>query len=172
MGNIQDMTKETLQRFEYCNKHYIRVSSTGCITNGWSDGPFNHREPSEDDILINDKGGYQFRLVFEDGSLSEENPALFDAAYNIPLYRWTGEHVVVRTREEIDADIEVRRRETEKRAHIADLHRFLNETDWIVVRLNEAELYHPDEVDELKAKYADRIKLREDARAELDALEG
>lgn len=157
---------------EYYNKHYINIDENKNVIAGWSDGPHNNRKVTDSDILINDKGGYQFRLVFEDGSLSEENPALFDAAYNVPLYRWTGEHVVARTREEIDADIEVCRKENEKRTHIADLHRSLDETDWIVVRLNEAELYHPDEIDKLKAKYADRIKLREDARAELDALEG
>ena len=51
--------------------HYITVDAQGCITSGFSDA---FREPSETDICINERGGYQFRL-FPTG---EENPLLFD----------------------------------------------------------------------------------------------
>ncbi|MBR2131967.1 MAG: hypothetical protein IJ955_05395 [Oscillospiraceae bacterium] len=78
--------------------HYITVDAQGCITSGFSDA---FREPSETDICINERGGYQFRL-FPNG---EENPLLFDGIYMIPRYRWDGGQVVRRTQEEITADI-------------------------------------------------------------------
>ena len=85
---------------EIYNRHYIRTDSASCIIEGWSDGPCNSRQPTEDDILLTDKGGYQFRL-FDGG---EENPALFDGMTMIPLYRWDGSQVVPRSANELDAD--------------------------------------------------------------------
>ena len=85
------------------NKHYIKINPSSCVIDGWSDGPHSNRVPTEDDILLNDKGGYQFRLII-DGEPTEENPALFDGMSDIPLYRWTGTEVVRRTEEEIEAD--------------------------------------------------------------------
>ena len=104
---------------EYYNKHYIRVNASGCIIDGWSDGPHNNRQPTQEDICINDKGGYQFRLYYYVGPVmqrSEENPALFDVEYNIPLYKWDGE-VLQRTAEELEADREAARQAAERRQH-------------------------------------------------------
>lgn len=80
----------------FYNKHYITVDERNRIINGFSDA---FRQPSETDICINEKGGYQFRL-FPGG---EENPALYDMEDRIPLYKWDGA-VVERTAEEIEAD--------------------------------------------------------------------
>ena len=79
--------------------HYITVNERNCVTDGWSDGPHLERTPAENDILLNSKGGYQFRL-FPDG---EENPALFTDD-GIPLYKWDGVQVLARTEEEIEED--------------------------------------------------------------------
>ncbi len=68
------------------------------IISTWSDGPHPDRDTTNA-IRINDKGGYQFRL-FPDG---EENPAIYTMD-GIPLYKWDGEKVVLRTSEEIEAD--------------------------------------------------------------------
>ena len=81
----------------YYNKHYIKVDSSGRIVDGFSDA---FREPTEDSICINEKGGYQFRL-FPGG---EENPVLFDWNGMIPLYKWEDGEVIKRTEEEIEAD--------------------------------------------------------------------
>ena len=95
---------------EFYNKHYIRIREDGCIVNGFSDA---FREPVEDDICINERGGYQFRFSYKIGELygekilfrSEENPNLFDWNGMIPLYRWTEEkYIVKRTDEEIEAE--------------------------------------------------------------------
>lgn len=83
---------------EYYNKHYITVDETGRITDGFSDA---FRQPSETDICINEQGGYQFRL-FPGG---EENPALHEYRYMIPLYKWENDAVTERTEAEIEADI-------------------------------------------------------------------
>lgn len=81
---------------DFYNKHYIRIREDGCIVDGFSDA---FRQPSEEDICINDKGGYQFRL-FQGG---EENPSLFD--WNgIPRYKWDGTQTVERTEEELEVD--------------------------------------------------------------------
>ena len=80
------------------NKHYIKIDSSGRIVDAWSDGPHYGKDPAGF-VCINEKGGYQFRL-FPGG---EENPALFDE-YGIPLYKWSGDAVQLRTQEEIDAD--------------------------------------------------------------------
>ena len=93
---------------EMYNKHYITVDAENRITNGFSDA---FRQPTEEDICINEEGGYQFRLlvkfVDDDGNesivRSEENPPLryFDGTC---LYKWDGENVLYRTEEEIAAD--------------------------------------------------------------------
>ena len=93
---------------EMYNKHYITVDAENRITNGFSDAFY---QPTEADICINEKGGYQFRLLvkFVDDKgvehilRTEENPALhnFDGT---PLYKWDGVNVLYRTEEEIEAD--------------------------------------------------------------------
>ena len=78
------------------NHHYIRTNADGNITTGFSDA---FEQPQENDILINNQGGYQFRL-FPDG---EENPNLI--TYDgIALYRWTEGTVEQRTEEEIQTE--------------------------------------------------------------------
>ena len=81
---------------QFFNKHYITVDKENKIKDGFSDA---FRQPQPSDILINDKGGYQFRL-FPDG---EENPPLFNDM-GIPLYKRQNSKVIVRTQKELDAD--------------------------------------------------------------------
>jgi len=83
---------------EFYNKHYITTDAQNRIAAAWSDGPHPDRDTT-DAICINEQGGYQFRL-FPDG---EENPAICTMD-GIPLYKWDGEQVVLRTEEEIAAD--------------------------------------------------------------------
>jgi hypothetical protein len=83
---------------EFYNKHYIKVDSSGRIIDGFSDA---FRQPDEEDICINDKGGYQFRL-FPGG---EENPNLYHWPHMIPLYKYEDGEIVRRTEEEIKGDI-------------------------------------------------------------------
>ena len=82
--------------YVFHNKHYITVDEQNRIVNGFSDA---FRQPAEDDICINERGGYQFRL-FQGG---EENPALYTPD-GIPRYRWDGTQAVLRTEEELEAD--------------------------------------------------------------------
>ena len=84
---------------QFYNEHYIITDARGRITDGWSDGPFPDRDAT-DAICIEEQGGYQFRLA-PDG---EENPALYTED-GVPLYRWDGEAAVLRTAEEIQADL-------------------------------------------------------------------
>lgn len=83
---------------EFYNKHYIAVDGRGRIMDGFSDA---FRKPSETDICINEKGGYQFRL-FPNG---EENPALHEWEHMIPLYKYESGEVKHRSDVEIEADI-------------------------------------------------------------------
>lgn len=80
------------------NRHFITVLPDKTIDNAWSDGPYPEKS-TENAICINEKGGYQFRLA-PDG---EENPPIYTFD-GIPLYKWTGEKIVPRTEEEIEAD--------------------------------------------------------------------
>ena len=84
-------------------RHYIRVREDGCITDGWSDGPHGGRMPTDDDICMNEQGGYQFRLLFADGSVSWENPSLMGMD-DVPLYRWDGGAAVARDAGDIEAE--------------------------------------------------------------------
>ena len=145
--------------FENYNNHYIRTDASGNIIEGWSDGPHNRRTPTEDDILLNDKGGYQFRL-FPGG---EENPALYDFESMIPLYRWTGSEVVRRTGAELEADRAVIVAEQEHAQRIAELHRLLESTDYAVIKIAEGAAKAED--------YADVIANRQAWRAEINKLE-
>jgi len=81
---------------EFYNKHYIRVDETGRIVKGFSDA---FESPEEDDICINEQGGYQFRLV----PGGDENPSLRNE-FNVLLYKWDGTGIVTRTQQEIEAD--------------------------------------------------------------------
>lgn len=83
----------------FYNKHFIQVNSDNLITNGFSDA---FRTPSDTDICINDKGGYQFRLIV-DGELTEENPPLYEG-FNIPLYEWKDGEVKRRSEADLEAD--------------------------------------------------------------------
>ena len=85
----------------FYNKHYITVDDQGRITDGWSDGP-RRDKPTEGAICINDRGGYQFRLII-DKKETEENPPLWTMD-GIPLYKYVDGAVQERTEEEIEAD--------------------------------------------------------------------
>lgn len=115
---------------EFYNHHYIRTDASGNIVEGWSDGPHRGREVTEDDILISDKGGYQFRLLVNLGfrgdaelptlAETEENPPLYTFD-GIPLYSLNGNTtlprtVSPRTEDEIEADRAEKRKEQEKEA--------------------------------------------------------
>lgn len=148
---------------EFYNKHYIRTDTFGNITEGWSDGPHNDRTPTDDDILINDKGGYQFRLII-DGEPTEENPPLFDGISMIPLYRWTGFEVERRTEEEIDVDRAVLKEKQEKQSRLAQLHKKLESTDYIAAKIAEGAA--------TKEEYEEQIRERQEWRREINELEG
>lgn len=79
-------------------RHYITASASGLVLSGWSTGPHPDRDPAGA-VCINDRGGYQFRLL----PGGEENPSLYTED-GIPLYRWDGERAVRRSEEEIAAD--------------------------------------------------------------------
>lgn len=83
---------------EFYNKHYITIRPDGTITDAWSDGPHPEKD-TVNAICINEQGGYQFRL-FPGG---EENPPIYDMD-GIPLYKWDGSKVILRTEEEVAAD--------------------------------------------------------------------
>lgn len=118
---------------EFYNNHYIRTDASGNIVEGWSDGPHRDRIPTEDDILINDRGGYQFRLVIErflvDGPeyiLTEENPALYGDNF-VPLYRLAEEQV--QTAEGAVIRYAVRRGEDELEAERAEMASALEQAE-------------------------------------------
>lgn len=144
---------------EYYNHHYICTDASGNVIVGWSDGPHNLRTPTEDDILINDKGGYQFRL-FPDG---EENPQLYDRMDMIPLYRWTGSEVLRRTDAEIEADRAAVAAERKRTARITTLKAQLSATDYAVIKIAEGAA--------TAEEYADVIAQRQAWRAEINQLE-
>lgn len=80
------------------NNHYITVKD-GLIVDGFSDA---FRKPSENDICINDKGTYQFRLIIG-GELTEENPILFTMDH-ISLYKYEDDEIIKRSDEEIEEE--------------------------------------------------------------------
>ena len=86
---------------EFYNLHYITTRHDGAVTDAWSDGPHPKKDTATA-ICINEQGGYQFRLILN-GELTEENPPI-RTMDGILLYKWDGEQVVPRTKEEIEAD--------------------------------------------------------------------
>lgn len=81
----------------FYNKHYIRTDDRSVIVYGFSDA---FEQPLETDICINEQGGRQFRLTLDSG----ENAPLKEN-HGIPLYKWEGNKIVERAKEEIDEDI-------------------------------------------------------------------
>lgn len=85
----------------FYNSHYIRTDDRNRIVDGFSDGP-HYGHTTEGYVCINDKGGYQFRLIL-DGVPTEENPPLFD--WNgIPLYEYLDGAIKHRSEADIEAD--------------------------------------------------------------------
>lgn len=80
------------------NNHYVLIDDQNRIIDAWSDGPY-HKKDTTGAICINEEGSYQFRL-YPDG---EENPPIYNMD-GIPLYKWDGERVVLRTEDEIESD--------------------------------------------------------------------
>lgn len=83
---------------EIYNKHYVAVDDLGRIVDGWSDGPRPDKD-TESAFCINERGGYQFRLITD----GEENPPLRNMD-GIPMYKLVDGKVVKRKDNEIDAD--------------------------------------------------------------------
>ena len=82
-----------------CSSSAIRLPSPRPYKpRSWSDGPHWERDAAGA-VCIDDRGGYQFRL-FPSG---EENPPLFTMD-GIPLYKWDGQAVQMRTEAEIAED--------------------------------------------------------------------
>lgn len=90
-----------MDEFDFYNRHYIAIDDLSRIVDGWSDGPLPDKS-TEGAVLINEHGGYQFRLII-DGVQTEENPVLYEMR-GIPLYKYEGGEIVRRTQDEIDAD--------------------------------------------------------------------
>lgn len=110
----------------FYDRHYVRLRADGAIVAGWSDGPHSGREPTADDVCINEQGGYQFRLILNGGP-TVENPALFDGT--IPLYKWDGETVVRRGEDELDAE----RRAAREAAEAAERERVANDPQTLLL---------------------------------------
>lgn len=161
--NATQIKDAVIAASEHYNKHYINIDENKNVIAGWSDGPHNNRKVTDNDILINDKGGYQFRLII-DGELTEENPPLYDGMSMIPLYRWDGEKVTRRTDAEIEADRAAIVAEQEREARIAALKAQLAATDYAVIKIAEGAA--------TKEEYADVIAQRQAWRDEINALEG
>lgn len=147
---------------EYYNNHYINIDENKNVIAGWSDGPHNNRTPTDKDILINDKGGYQFRLII-DGKETKENPPLFDGMTMIPLYKWTGFEVAHRTEDEIDADLASYKEKQERQSRLAQLHKKLESTDYIAAKIAEGVA--------TKEEYSDMLRKRQAWRDEINELE-
>lgn len=111
---------------DFFHEHYVRADPSGNIIAGWSTGPHRGRQPSEDDILINDRGGYQFR-IFPDG---EENPPL-RTMDGIPLYKWVGSAVARRSENEIETDRAVLRAKQDRQ----ERERVANATETVLLEL-------------------------------------
>ena len=80
----------------FYNNHYIRLDEQNRIVHGFSDA---FESPTENDILINAEGSYQFRLV----AGGEENPQLCDE-YFVPLYIYDNGKIARRSSSDVEAD--------------------------------------------------------------------
>lgn len=138
-------------------RHYIKTTADGKITRGWSTG---QNSGVVGNTLLTDKGGYEFAL------LGVENPPLATED-GIFLYTYDGSAAHRRT----DKDIEAERKEREdaaaeaaKNARIAELKRFLFDSDYAVIKIAEGAA--------TKEEYAELIAQRERWREEIRELEG
>jgi len=127
---------ETIPMFY--NKHYIRTNDQKHIIDGFSDA---FRQPAENDICINEQGGYQFRLIV-DGELTEENPPLFEGFGAIPLYEWNGSEVVRRAEKDLETDrlaeqkrMEKAREEAERNSPQAQIERLSEALDELIMNM-------------------------------------
>jgi hypothetical protein len=145
----------------FYNRHYITVDEQSRITDGWSDGPRRDKDTT-DAICINDKGGYQFRLIL-DGEATAENPPLYDFEYGIPLYKWDGSQVVARDDAELEAERAAIRAEREKQTKINSLKSQLAATDYQAIKYAEGWI--------TAEEYAEAKALRQSLRDQINALE-
>ena len=78
-------------------RHFVLTRADGCILDGWSNGVKPERDTSEA-VCIRENGGYQFEIMPDMQSIPLCTPE------EIPLYKWDGTQVVLRTEEELAAD--------------------------------------------------------------------
>lgn len=78
------------------NKHYIVVDDHNRVIRGYSDA---FEQPESNDICIADDAGRHFELF------GEINPQL-TTVEGVPLFKWDGDQVVERSKQEIQADID------------------------------------------------------------------
>jgi hypothetical protein len=84
-------------------KHYIIVNAKSEIVGYWSSGIVPNQVPGQDDILIRENGGTQFRL-FDDGP-ENERIAMHTEYGDISLYKWTKDREIIkRTDAEINSE--------------------------------------------------------------------
>ena len=123
---------------EFFQKHYIRIREDNVIIQGFSDAfeqPKTQKNPKKpkhqedveqgdgecneqyneqhnkqyNDILINNKGSYQFRLII-DGKETHENPwDLIRNEQGVPLLKWdnASKKVIKRTEEEMQEEMQI-----------------------------------------------------------------
>lgn len=136
--------------------HYIEVTPDGKIARGWSTG---RNSGIVGDTLLTDKGGYEFSIF------GVENPPL-TTEDGILIYTYDGSSVHRRTNKDINAERKERAdaaAEEAKNARIAELKRFLSESDYVIIKIAEGSA--------TKEEYADLIANREQWREEIRKLE-
>ena len=80
-------------------KYYILIDENGSIKRGWSNGL-----DSTEGILVAEGNDLSFQFYLPGFEELGMNPPLYTEE-GIPMYKWDGEKVIVRTQEEIETDL-------------------------------------------------------------------
>lgn len=86
-------------------------------------------------------------------------------------YLWAVVDGKLKVVEDTDPEVEKERKEMELRNRICDLKQYLNDTDYIISKLNEAKLLDESEFEELKSQYSSQLEKRKETRAQINLLE-
>ena len=166
--------QENENEYEFFQKHYIRTRKDSAIIYGFSDAfeqpktQKNQKNPKHqedveqyNDILINDKGSYHFRLII-DSKETHENPwDLIRNEQGIPLLKWddTTKKIIKRTEEEIQEELQRELQiQEEMQANIANMANMANVAN--TTKSDRAFKYETG-IDEQLEEYTERLEYLE-----------
>lgn len=130
-------------------------------------------------IYYDEKTGYLCARYPKDIEIKEDTPFIEvsdeegNATFIVEYGKfWAVKDGVLQKVDDLEVINSVEYKEMLKNNEINSLKRYLNETDYVITKLNEAKIEDEELFNSLKTEYSDILAKRKEARARINELEG